>query len=105
MITPYCEQAIGDALATGNAILKFISANDVDLTGGHQRGYYLPKPIRPMFTDMRPTKGDNDDRDVKVLWQDGRETESKIKWYGKESRAEYRLTSFGRDFPFRTFDN
>ena len=40
-----------------------------------------------------------------VTWQDGRVTDSRVKWYGKGTRSEYRLTRFGKDFPFLTFDN
>jgi len=29
-----------------------------------------------------------------------------VKWYGEaKSKSEYRLTGFGKDFPFRTHDN
>jgi type II restriction enzyme len=58
-----------------------------------------------MFTVHAPDKGDNADEPVSVVWQDGRVTESRIKWYGKGTRSEYRLTKFGRDFPFLTHDN
>jgi len=104
-MSPHCEMAIADALGTGTAILKFISANDVDLTGGHQGGFYLPKSFWQMFTTIAPDKGTNGEQFVKVLWQDGRTTDSRIIWYGKGTRSEYRLTRFGKDFPFRTFDN
>lgn len=104
-MSPHCEMAIADALGTGNAILKFISANDVGLTGGHQNGFYLPKAFWQMFTTVPPVKGENGEQFVKVLWQDGRTTDSRIIWYGKGTRSEYRLTRFGKDFPYRTFDN
>lgn len=105
MISPTCERAIGDALRTGNALLKFISANDVDLTGGHQAGFYLPKAVWQMFSVHPPTKGQVDKHPVKITWEDGRVTDSMVTWYGDKSRSEYRLTRFGKDFPFRTFDN
>jgi len=105
MISPNCERAVEDALRTGSAILKFISANDVDLTGGHQYGYYLPKAVWEMFTPQPPTKGQLTKHPVRITWQDGRITDSVITWYGDKSRSEYRLTRFGKDFPFRTFDN
>lgn len=28
-----------------------------------------------------------------------------VKWYGKGTRSEYRITRFGRDFPFLTPDS
>jgi hypothetical protein len=34
MISPFCERAIADCGQFGNAILKYISRNDVDATGG-----------------------------------------------------------------------
>jgi len=39
-----------------------------------------------------------------VVWQDGRITNSRVVWYGRGSRSEYRLTRFGKDFPFLTAD-
>jgi type II restriction enzyme len=38
-------------------------------------------------------------------WPWGRPTASCVKWYGKGTREEYRLTRFGRDFPYRTSDS
>ncbi len=105
MATPIGERAISDAVRVGNAILKFISANDVGRTGGHQCGYYLPKAVWEMFTEHPPKKGRNDETAVEIQWQDGRVTDSRVKWYGKGTRSEYRLTRFGKDFPFLTHDN
>lgn len=105
MASPYGERAIEDAINHGIAILKFISANDVGLTKSHQAGYYLPKPAWKLFSPHPPEKGVNSEHDVIVTWQDGRETKSKVKWYGQGTRSEYRLTRFGYDFPYRTFDN
>lgn len=102
-MTPYAEKAIEDALQTGRAILKFISPNDVGLTGGKQCGYYLPKKVWNLFTVNAPTKGQNKESFVTVLWQDGRETKSRVVWYGA-AKSEYRLTRFGRDFPFLSHD-
>lgn len=105
MISPYAERAINDALQTGNAILKFISPNDVGLTGGHQCGYYLPKSVWNLFSPHPPQKGVNKDSFPEVVWQDGRITRSRVVWYGANSRSEYRLTRFGRDFPFLTHES
>ena len=106
MATPACERAIDDSVQYGKALLKFISANDVGLTKSHQSGYYLPKDpgVWPLFTPHPPSRGVNHTHPVKVLWQDGRTTDSNIKWYGK-AKNEYRLTAFGREFPFRTHDS
>lgn len=105
MFTPYGEMALTDALNYGMAILKYISPNDVGATGSHMRGYYLPKPVWQHFTVNPPEKGINAEESVKILWQDGRITDSKIHWYGSKTRSEYRLTCFQRDFPWLTADN
>jgi type II restriction enzyme len=105
VISAYCERAVADAISHGKAILKFISPNDVGLTGGHQYGYLLPKPAWYIFTPHEPITGINRTTQVSVLWQDGRTTQSNLKWYGVGTRREFRLTGFQRDFPFRTFDN
>ncbi len=100
MASPYAERATEEALEHGKAILKFISKNDVGLTGGHQCGYYLPKAGWDLFTPHPPEKGDNKDSWPTVTWQNGQQTESRVVWYGKGTRSEYRMTRFGRDFPF-----
>lgn len=95
-----CERAIAEALRVGNAILKFISPNDVGLTGGHQWGYYLPKSVWSTFSPHPPSRGSNAETTVEVIWNDEIVTESRVKWYGKGTRSEYRLTRFGKGFPF-----
>lgn len=104
MISPYCERAIEDALHFGNALLKFISPNNVGLTGSHECGFYLPKGVWEMYTPHPPLKGRLDKHPITILWQDGRVTQSVITWYGSKTRSEYRLTRFGHDFPFLTAD-
>lgn len=104
MTSPYAEKAIEDALQHGRALLKFISPNDAGLTGGHQCGFYLPREPWPMFTPQPPEKGVNHKHPVRILWQDGRVTDSVVTWYGQKTRFEYRLTRFGRDFPFLNHD-
>jgi type II restriction enzyme len=105
MASAYNERAISDALASGNALLKFISPNDTGMTGSHQCGFYLPRSVWEMYTPHPPTKGSLEKHNVKVLWPDGRVTSSVVTWYGKGTRSEYRLTHFGRDFPWLTHDN
>lgn len=94
-----CQHALSLVSSQGTALFKFISPNDLGLTGSHQSGFYLPRRFWRIFAPSQPTKGENDETDVTVLWQDGAETRSKIKWYGR-AKNEYRLTRFGRDFPF-----
>jgi len=100
----FCERAIENASRYGNALLKFVSPNDVGDTGGHQCGFYLPKTAYQMFTPYPPVKGSNSKHWVKIAWQDDRITSSVVTWYGTKTRSEYRLTRFGRDFPFLNSD-
>lgn len=104
MPSPICERAIEDALQQGNAILKFISPNDVGITGSHQRGFYLPISVWQLYTDNPPKRGRNAEHEVEITWQDDRITRSRIKWYGDKTRREYRLTRFGRDFQWLAAD-
>lgn len=105
MASPLSERAIEDALKYGRALLKFISPNNVGQTGSHEYGYYLPKPAWKLFTPHPPDKGVNKEHLVDITWPDNRITHSRIVWYGKRTRSEYRLTRFGENFPWRTEDN
>lgn len=104
MPSPYCERAIDNAQTYKKALLKIISPNDVGLTGSHQRGYYIPIDSWHLFTSQKPEKGVNYHHAVKIVWQDGSATTSNVIWYGQK-KYEYRITTFGRDFPFLTLDN
>ncbi len=104
MASPDCDRAIQDALHQGRAILKFVSANDTGITGAHQCGFYLPKDAWKLFADFAPVKGRNREAEVRIVWPDGLVTASCVKWYGEKTRREYRLTRFGRDFPWLTPD-
>jgi type II restriction enzyme len=103
-VTPETERAINDALTHGKALLKFISANDTGLTGSHQAGFYLPKGGWELFTPYPPEKGRLDKSPVRITWQDGLVTDSVVTWYGRGTRSEYRLTRFGRGFPWLVHD-
>jgi hypothetical protein len=103
MPSPHCKRAIEDAVRIGKAFVKILAPNDCKATNSHQSGYYLPKIVREMFTPVPPTKGINGDSPVKVTWQNGLVTDSKVKWYGA-AKDEYRLTCFGRGFPYREAD-
>lgn len=105
MMSPQCERAVEDATRYGRALLKFISPNDAGLTATHQAGFYLPKAVAQAFTPQPPEKDVNHDHPVTILWQDGQLSESVVKWYGRGTRSEYRITRFGNDFPWRTPDN
>ncbi|MBU1020239.1 MAG: hypothetical protein KJ847_03420, partial [Firmicutes bacterium] len=79
---------------------KFLSANDVGLTGGHQSGPYVAKAAVSILFDIPCIKGTNETKTVKIQWHDDSVTESNFKYYGTGTRNEYRITSFGRGFPY-----
>lgn len=98
------EQAVKASLTGKMAFCKFLTANDTGLTGGHQSGIYIPKEACPILFDTftcetRP-RGTNPKENVSVTWQDGRRTDSVATYYGQGTRDEFRLTAFGRGFPY-----
>ncbi len=106
MPSEIADLALNDAIRHKNALLKFVSPNDAGLTGSHQCGFYLPKSAhRVLLPNFPPKDEENFTIQVKVLWQNEYGTDSTIKWYGKKTRSEYRLTGFGRGFPWLTADN
>lgn len=84
---------------------KFITANDVGATGGHQAGFHIHKNAWPLVFDNPGVKGSNKDKFITIRWQDDFETASRFIYYGVGTRNEYRLTRFGRGFPFLKDDN
>ena len=95
-------EAVGRA---DKAFCKFTAANDAGSTGAHQAGYYMHKSAWSLMFDQPGVRGENKDRTVKIKWQKDFETESRFIYYGKGTRNEYRLTRFGRNFPYLTEDN
>ncbi len=87
------------------AYCKFISANDAGSTGGHQSGFYIPHNSYSLLFETPGKPGSNKDRFIKIKWQDDFETDSRFIYYGTGTRNEYRLTRFGRGFPFQEDDN
>jgi len=94
------EKAARDCINHELAFVKFISANDSGATGSHQAGFYIPHNSWQILFDTPGIKGENKDRKVKIRWQDDFETESRFIYYGRKTRNEYRITRFGRGFPF-----
>lgn len=99
------EKAIQSAQQSEIAFSKFIKPNDTGSTGGHQAGFHLHKNSWPLFFETEGEKGSNKDLYATIKWQDDFETTSRFIYYGKGTRNEYRLTRFGRGFPFLTDDN
>jgi type II restriction enzyme len=99
------QNAIRSAQESEIAYSKFITPNDTGKTGGHQAGYHIHKSAWPLFFTKSGEKGSNTDVWVTIKWQDDFETQSRFIYYGSKSRNEYRLTNFGRKFPFLSGDN
>jgi len=94
-------QKIIDQCEKNPFLYKFISANDAGSTGSHQSGIYLPNSSWPFYFDSEGIKGKNKDRFVTINWEtEGLETKSRFIWYGEKTRREYRLTRFGKEFPY-----
>jgi hypothetical protein len=84
---------------------KYITANDTGVTGGHQAGFHIHKNAWKLFFDKEGVKGKNKDKFITIKWQDDFETKSRFIYYGVGTRNEYRLTRFGRGFPFLQDEN
>ena len=93
-------QAIQTAMSGQLTFTKFLAANDTGLTGGHQAGIYISKPSVHILFDEPGVKGQNKEKWVKVKWQDDFETDTRFIYYGQGTRNEYRITNFGKGFPF-----
>ena len=100
VIPDYSEDAINAVLKGQMSFCRFLTANDTGLTGGHQAGIYIAKTGIDILFDKPGEKGENKDRWVNITWQDGSKTESRFIYYGQGTRNEYRITNFGRGFPF-----
>lgn len=99
------QNAIQSAQKAEIAFTKFITANDTGKTGGHQSGFHIHKNAWPLFFLKPGKKGSNHDLTVKIKWQNDFVTISRFIYYGVRTRNEYRLTRFGRGFPFLTDNN
>lgn len=93
-------KAIRAASSGKIAYCKFLSANDTGETKSHQAGIYIAKPAVPVIFNEPGIRGTNKDRWVEILWQEDFSTNSRFIYYGQGSRNEYRITQFGRGFPF-----
>lgn len=88
-----------------HAFCRFITANDTGKNGSHQAGFYIPKCAAPLLFDTPGTKGQNKDKFVEIKWQNDFITKSRFIYYGQGTRNEYRITRFGKNFPFFEEDN
>ena len=99
------NSAIHSVQQSKAAWCRFITGNDTGTTGSHQAGFYVPKCASKLLFDEPGHKGENKEKIVQIKWQDDFTTESCMKYYGQGTRNEYRITRFGRDFPFLQDDN
>lgn len=93
-------QAISDATNSSKIFCKFLSANDTGETGGHQAGIYIPHNSISLIFDTPCKKGENKEIESIITWQNYFDTKVRFKYYGQKTRNEYRITHFGRGFPF-----
>lgn len=98
------SKAIKSTIESEKTFCRYITANDTGANGAHQAGYYMPKSAWPLFFTEPGTKGANKDTNISILWQDDFHTDSRFIYYGIGTRNEYRLTRFGRGFPFLADD-
>jgi len=94
------ESAIRATTSGELAYCKFLSANDTGDTGAHQAGIYIAKNALGILFETAGVIGENKDKLVKIKWQNDIETDSRFIYYGQGTRNEYRITRFGRGFPF-----
>jgi len=98
-------KAILSAQQSEIAFSKYITANDTGATGGHQAGFHIHKHSWSLFFDKPGIKGENKDKFITIKWQDNFEALSRFIYYGIGTRNEYRLTRFGKGFPFLDDEN
>lgn len=79
---------------------RYITGNDTGKTGSHQAGFYIPKEAARLLFDASVKRGENKDKYVDIKWQDDLVTHSRFVYYGSGTRNEFRITRFGKDFPW-----
>lgn len=94
------ENIVRRISSSKGAFCKIIARNEVGDTGGHQMGFYVPKDAVSVIFDTPGLRGENKDKFVTIRWNDKIETQSRFIYYGKGTRNEYRITRFGKDFPY-----
>lgn len=99
------SKAIRSVQQSEIAFCKYITANDTGATGAHQAGYHISKAAWRLFFNEPGVKGEIKDIFITIKWQDDFNTESRFIYYGQKSRNEYRLTRYGKGFPFLNDDN
>lgn len=99
------DASIKSVVQSNAAWCRYITGNDVGVTGSHQAGFYVPKCASKLLFDIPGKKGENKEKCVSIIWQNDFVTQSKMKYYGQGTRNEYRITRFGKGFPFLRDEN
>lgn len=94
------ELAAWSVANSKTAYSKFLSANDTGVTNSHQAGILIAKQASQLMFDTPGEKGSNKDKQIIVRWQNDFTVSSRFIYYGQKTRNEYRMTRFGKDFPF-----
>ncbi|KMY44032.1 hypothetical protein AC622_07015 [Bacillus sp. FJAT-27916] len=84
----------------GRFYCKFITANDVGLTNAHQEGLHIAKGAWHIFFDEAGVKGENKHKFVKIHIDGYYPFDSRVIYYGRGTRNEYRITRFWAYSPF-----
>ena len=98
------NKAIESVQKSKISFCKYLSANDTKATNSHQSGYLVSKSAWKLFLKEEPIKGNNIKVNFRIKWQDDFETPSTFTYYGA-AKNEFRLTNFGKKFPFREEEN
>ncbi|KAA9042299.1 restriction endonuclease [Ginsengibacter hankyongi] len=101
----FLQKAIQSIQSSIISFSKYITANDTGSTGAHQAGFHIHKNSWKLIFPEPGIKGSNKDKYVTIKWQDSFETSSRFIYYGTGTRNEYRLTRFGKGFPFLSDEN
>ncbi|WNS75668.1 type II restriction endonuclease [Bacillus sp. DTU_2020_1000418_1_SI_GHA_SEK_038] len=84
----------------GRFYCKYVTANDVGLTNAHQEGLHIAKPAWNIFFETQGVKGENKDKYVKIHIDGFYPFESRVIYYGRGTRNEYRITRFWTNSPW-----
>ena len=94
------QNAISQVSIGRKSFFRYITANDVGRTGGHQCGFYVPKGGASVLFEELGIRGENKEKLVRIVWPNNISTDSRFIYYGRGTRDEYRITRFGRNFPY-----
>lgn len=91
---------------TGRFFCKFISANDIGINGAHQEGIYLAKSAWDIFfPEIQLKKGRNIEKLVNIHIDGYYDFSSRLVYYGKGTRNEYRITRFWTNSPYNKINH